>query len=74
VKAKDEAGEPACPQSQALPTEFEVLMVEHVQAVGQAREEWKKAHTPVVSMKQERNALCACGSGRKYKKCCHIKP
>jgi len=28
---------------------------------------------PVVSEKQQRNALCACGSGLKYKKCCGVE-
>ena len=28
----------------------------------------QRAHTP--RQKQKRNALCACGSKRKYKKCC----
>lgn len=30
----------------------------------------KKYHTPIRSTKIERNSLCPCGSGLKYKKCC----
>ena len=25
-------------------------------------------------MKQERNKPCACGSGKKYKRCCYLTP
>lgn len=30
----------------------------------------RKFDKPVASDKQHRNALCSCGSGKKFKKCC----